>query len=113
MRVKGLLNSLLIISLVVCFSSIGKAVKDKDLVFYMSFDKKSGDMIVDDSGNGNAGTLNGDAKITKDGKYNSAVSLGGAGYVDCGNNEILNQDFPGLTIEAWVNPKALGEQAIA
>jgi hypothetical protein len=113
MRVKSLLISLLIISLAMCFSSIGRAVKDPNLIFYMSFDKTSGNTIEDESGNGNAGALKGDAQITKDGKYGSAVTLGGAGHVDCGNNKILNQAFPGLTIEAWVNPKVFGEQAVA
>jgi hypothetical protein len=113
MRVKFLLVSLVWAILVVCFSSIGGAAKDETLIFYTSFDNMSGDKIQDDSGNGSLGTLNGDAKIVKDGKYGSAVSLGGAGHVDCGNNKILNQAFPGLTIEAWVNPKVLGEQAIA
>ena len=113
MRVKNLMVSLLMISLVVCFSSIGRAVKDSDLIFYMSFDKINKDTIEDITGNGNTGTLQGDAKITKGGKYGSAVSLGGAGHVDCGNDKILNQEFPGLTIEAWVNPKVLGEQSIA
>jgi len=112
MRGKYFIASL-VVSLAVCFSSIGVAAKDQDLIFYMTFDQTNGKTIEDDSGNDNTGTLNGDAKITTDGKYKSAVSLGGAGHIDCGNNEILNQEFPGLTIEAWVNPKVLGEQSIA
>jgi hypothetical protein len=85
--------------------------KDKDMVFYMSFDKMNGDKIQDDSGNDNVGTLKGDAKIVKGGKYGSTISLEGAGYVDCGNNPILNQEFPGLTVEAWVNPKVLAPES--
>ena len=81
---------------------------DPDLVFYMSFDKVSGDGVEDDSGNGNTGTLNGDAEIVKNGKFGSALSVSGAGHVDCGNAEILNQEFPGLTIEAWIYPEVLG-----
>ena len=108
MRARHLLVSLVVTSLVVCFSSIGRAAKDPDLIFYMSFDKVSGDEIEDDSGNGSTGSLNGDAELTTNGKFGSALSLSGAGHVDCGNAEILNQDFPGLTIEAWIYPKALG-----
>lgn len=113
MSTRCLLVILLLVSLIVFFTSFGNA-KDKDLIFYMSFDKMDGDKISDDSGNGSLGTLNGDAKIVKDGKYGSAVSLSGAGHVDCGNNPILNQEFTRLTIEAWAKPKTLvPESAIA
>jgi len=97
------------IFLVICFFLISFKLyaKGKDIVFYMSFDKMAGDKIQDDSGNENFGILNGDAKIVKDGKYGSAISLEGAGHLDCGNNPILNQAFTGLTIEAWVNPKSI------
>ena len=107
-RARHLVVILLVSSLVVCFSSVGGAAKNPDLIFYMSFDNASGDEIEDDSGNGSTGFLNGDAELTADGKFGSALSLGGAGHVDCGNADILNQDFPGLTIEAWVYPTALG-----
>jgi hypothetical protein len=106
MRARRFLVSLVVASLAVCFSFIGRAASDPDLIFFMSFDKVSGDEVEDDSGNGNTGTLTGDAEITKDGKFGSALSVSGEGYVDCGNGEILNQEFPGLTIEAWVYPKA-------
>lgn len=104
---------ILLIGLLICFCllSLSVSAKDKDLIFYMSFDKMVGDKIQDDSGNDSIGTLKGDAKIVKDGKYGFAISLGGAGYVDCGNNPVLNQEFPGLTIEAWVNPKVLSPES--
>jgi hypothetical protein len=105
MNMKNVSIGLLLICF--CLLSFEVVAKDNDLIFYMSFDKMSGNKIQDDSGNENIGALNGDAKIVKDGKYGSAVSLEGAGYVDCGNNPILNQEFTGLTIEAWVNPKEL------
>jgi hypothetical protein len=107
------IKNLAIASLLVCFFllSFDVVAKDKDLVFYMSFDKMSGNKVQDDSGNENVGTLNGDAKITKSGKYGSAISLEGAGYVDCGNNPVVNQEFAGLTIEAWVNPKVLSPES--
>ena len=110
MCARYLLVIFLSVSFIVCFSSVGNA-KDKDLIFYMSFDKMKGDKIQDDSGNESIGTLKGDANIVKDGKYGSAISLGGAGYVDCENNPILNQEFTGLTIEAWVNPKVLAAES--
>ena len=111
MNVKKILIGFLLVCFGFCFLSFDVAAKDKDLVFYMSFDKMNGDKIQDDSGNDNIGTLNGDAKIVKNGKYGSAISLAGAGYVDCGNNPILNQEFTGLTVEAWVNPKVLSPES--
>jgi hypothetical protein len=87
--------------------SIGTAAQDPDLIFYMSFDHANGNTVADESGNGNTGTLKGDAEIVKDGKFGSALSVSGNGYVDCGNGDILNQDFPGLTIEAWIYPTVI------
>lgn len=104
------------VTIVILFVSVaGMAWSvDKDLVFLMSFDRLSGGSIEDLSGNGSSGTLKGDAEISKDGKFGSALSLNGKGYVDCGNKSVLNQEFQGLTIEAWIYPKSLaGIQAIA
>jgi len=88
MRVKCLLAGLIIVVFVMCLSSTGEAV-DKDLFFYMSFDKVSGNTVQDESGKDNAGILKGDAKIVNNGKYGSALSVSGAGYVDCGNEKFL------------------------
>ncbi len=65
-----------------------------------------GDEVEDDSGNGNTGTLNDDAKIVKGGRFGSALSVSGKGHIDCGNADVLNQEFPGLTVGVWVNPTA-------
>jgi len=111
MNLKKLLAEFLLVCFAFCFSSFAFAAKDKDLIFYMSFDKMVAGKVQDDSGNENVGTLTGDAKIVKNGKYGSAVSLGGAGYVDCGNNPVMNQEFTGLTLEAWAKPEVLSPES--
>jgi hypothetical protein len=113
MRVKFLLAGLVIVVFVMCLSPIGRAAVDKDLFFYLSFDRVSGNTVEDESGKGNTGTLKGDAKIVKEGKYGAALSVSGGGYVDCGNGKVLTQLFPGITMEAWIYPKALaGVQSV-
>lgn len=107
MMARYLVVSILIADLVLCFVSIVRAGEKPDLIFYMSFDNMSGNAVKDDSGNENTGALKGDSKIVKGGKFGSALSVSGEGYVDCGNREALNQAFPGLTIEAWIYPTAI------
>ena len=70
--------------------------------------------IKDESGNGNNGALVGDAAVVKDGKFGSAISVSGTGYVDCGNSEILNQEFEGITMELWARAEGFVDiQALA
>jgi len=108
MRTRCILFVFIFSTLFMCFSAIEKAnAKDQNLIFYMSFDGVSGNVVDDKSGNGNAGALKDDAKIVKEGKFGSALSVSGKGYLDCGNGESLNQQFIGLTIEVWLYPKEL------
>ena len=114
MVIRNILISLLIVGLVMYLSSNGKAASDPDLIFYMSSENANGDEVKDDSVNGNTGTLTGDAAVVKDGQFGSALSVGGTGYVDCGNEEILNQEFEGITMELWARAEAFVDiQALA
>ena len=111
MGAKCFLVGLAVASLVVCFSSVGRAVEDETLVLFMSFDKVSGDMVEDESGNGNSGILEGDAEITGDGKFGSALSVGVEGHVIVKDSPSLD-GMSELTVEMWLNVNSVKANAV-
>lgn len=97
-KMRSILSVLM--GLVVCLVAFGQA--EADLVGYWSMDEIVAGVVPDLSGNGNNGTLQGDAYL-EDAGIGSALSLDGDGdYLDCGVNSALNFRAA-LTIEAWIN----------
>jgi glucose/arabinose dehydrogenase len=77
------------------------------LVAAYSFNAGSGTTAADGSGTGNPGTISG-AAWTASGKYGAALSFNGANsWVTVGDSNSLDLTN-GLTLEAWVQPAALG-----
>src|SRR6187397_2292063 len=77
------------------------------LVGSYSFDQGSGSSLPDLSGNGNNGTIS-NATWSSSGKYGNALSFNGTNSIvtipDSNSLDLTN----GMTLEAWVNPNALG-----
>ncbi|MCK4735849.1 MAG: carboxypeptidase regulatory-like domain-containing protein, partial [Methanophagales archaeon] len=79
--------------------------EETNLIGEWHFDEGTGGIVVDSSGNGNNGTINGATWTT--GKIDSALNFDGVDdYVDCGNDASLNIT-EAITIEAWVKPELL------
>lgn len=92
-----------ILSLLMVFCAISFAIGDDSLVLYCPFEEGTGGETEDISGNENTGTLVGEAKWTKDGKYGNAIEFnGGDAYVDLGNGDSLNIIGDQITLEAWI-----------
>ncbi len=78
------------------------------LVAAYTFAEGTGGMTADVSGNGNAGALTGGTAWSTAGRFGTALSFDGV------NDLVSIADAPsidltaGMTIEAWVNPAALG-----
>jgi uncharacterized protein YjdB len=89
------------------FSSSSVATVTNGLVAAYSFNAGSGTTVADASGNGNTGTITG-ATWSAAGKYGNALSFNGTNnFVTV--NESGSLDLTGaMTLEAWVNPSALG-----
>ncbi|MFQ6044157.1 MAG: LamG domain-containing protein [Candidatus Poribacteria bacterium] len=107
---RTLLLNLVITSLVVCFSFVGRAAKDESLLLYYSFDKVKGEEVEDLSGNENIGTLQGGAEWVKDGKFGGAISFDGSSSHVRTPDEIKGlTDIPlkEFTAECWVNLREL------
>ena len=86
---------------------------EDDLVAYWSFNETNGDTASDSTGNGHDGTLLGDPKWTKDGKYGGGIEFDQVGdEVNIPFHENLNQET--FTICAWakVEPGSAGHRAV-
>jgi len=87
------------------------AAEEGALLIY-SFNEAQDKTVKDLSGNGNDGTLNGDAVWTKDGKFGGGIILDGDGdYLDCGKNDKLQLVGTDFTLAAWVYPTAISQQS--
>ncbi len=89
---------------------------DPSLVIYYSFDDV-GEIIVDQSGNGHDGTVDGDITAEPAGKYNRAAKFDGTrgpanhSYIDMDGPNFPAEDIPtsGMTLAAWVKCENTGD----
>ncbi|MFH0797187.1 MAG: LamG domain-containing protein [Candidatus Omnitrophota bacterium] len=76
--------------------------QERGLVAYWNFDEEKGDTVPDLSGNKNDGIIKGEPGRVK-GIKGKTLELDGDDYIDCGNNESLNNfGTGGITVESWV-----------
>lgn len=91
------------------------ALCDKDPVLYFRFDE-DGPLVVDYSGNGNDGVVNGEVAFAQPGVAGSAMGFGGKGEVKVNIQTPFAMQLP-LSMELWVKsglPLSPGEvQAVA
>ena len=76
------------------------------LVAAFSFDEGAGSTVSDVSGNGNNGTTH-NTTWTASGKYGSALNFNGSNAFVTVNDSASLHLSSGMTLEAWVNPKAV------
>jgi hypothetical protein len=86
------------------------AADDPSLVIYYSFDNVS-KVVIDQSGKGNDGTVQGDVTAEPNGKLNGAAKFAGSGYVDLDGDNFPAEDIPtsAITLAAWVKCENTGE----
>ncbi|WNQ10887.1 right-handed parallel beta-helix repeat-containing protein [Paenibacillus aurantius] len=77
-----------------------------DLVGHWTMDNGSGTAVSDYSGSFNNGSLSGAAWTT--GKIGGGLSFSGAGSVNVGNAQILNQDRNSFTLATWFKSTSTG-----
>lgn len=94
---------LLVASLLYLFSQAGKAVVDKSLVLYLSFDKTLKDL----SGKGNDGVFDQGNPKWEDGKFGEALLINQGDFVEIGHDSSL--DLKGAhTISFWLKWDGVG-----
>jgi hypothetical protein len=81
------------------------------LVAYWSFDEGSGNVLKDQSGTGNDGTINGKPKWI-DSNFGKAMEFDGSVYIVVPNNDSYNfKKGDSFTISLWINYVAKGDWA--
>jgi hypothetical protein len=84
-----------------------QALAGNGLVAAYSMDQGSGTSLADVSGTGNTGAISG-ATWSAGGKFGSALSFNGSGNIVTVADAASLDLTTGMTLEAWVQPSALG-----
>lgn len=100
-----------LIAVVFAISLAGSAMSDArlygGLVFLMTFDEGSGNIVHDLSGNGNHGKLEGTAGWTV-GRYGGGFYFDGSTHITIPNAEPLSLLTHPMSVGCWVNPDEMG-----
>ncbi|MBD3182572.1 hypothetical protein GF312_09790 [Candidatus Poribacteria bacterium] len=100
---KGYFIRILVILFFITITTGVYAVRDDDLLLYLSFDEGAGVEARDSSGNENHGVINGDVQWTV-GKSGKALEFAGdiTQYVEVPDDESLRFDDGPFTYTAWI-----------
>ncbi|HPC96762.1 MAG TPA: sugar-binding protein [Sedimentisphaerales bacterium] len=83
---------------------------DPSLSIYYSFDEV-GEIVPDESGNGNDGTVVGDVTGAAEGAVNGGAKFANGGYLDLDGPNVAAEDIPtsGMTLAAWIKCDNTGD----
>lgn len=87
---------------------------DPDLVLYFDYEEFKGGVVVEKSGRGHDGKINGKVTQSKDGKFGQAAHFVQGSFLDLDGPNIPKGDIPtdGMSVVAWINVEAIGDMAI-
>lgn len=89
-------------------------VLDPDLVLYFDYEDFKGDAVVEKSGHGYDGAINGKVTQSDDGKFGKAAHFVSGSFLDLDGPNIDPNDIPteGMSVVAWINVEAVSDMAI-
>lgn len=89
-------------------------VLDPDLVLYFDYEDFDGDTVVEKSGRGYDGAINGKVTQSDDGKFGKAAHFVSGSFLDLDVPNIKPEDIPteGMSVVAWINVEAIADMAI-
>lgn len=89
-------------------------VLDPDLVLYFDYEEFAGDTVVEKSGNGYDGAINGRVTQSNDGKFGKAGEFASGSFLDLDGPNIDPDHIPteGMSVVAWINVGAITDMAI-
>jgi len=90
------------------------ALLDPDLVIYFDYEEFKGDAVVDGSGRGHDGKINGKVTQVDGGKFGKAAKFVQGTFLDLDGPNIPKEDIPteGMSVVAWINVEAISDMAI-
>ncbi len=89
-------------------------VIDPDLVLYFDFEEFSATKVVEKSGNGYDGRINGNVKQSNDGKFGNAAKFAAGSFLDLDGPNVDPDHIPteGMSVVAWINVESIADMAI-
>jgi len=89
-------------------------VLDPDLVLYFDYEDFNGGTVVEKSGRGYDGEINGKVTQSNDGKFGKAAHFVTGSFLDLDGPNIRPEDIPteGMSIVAWINVEAVADMAV-
>ena len=89
-------------------------VLDPDLVLYFDYEDFTGDTVIEKSGRGYDGAIDGDVTQSNDGKFGKAGHFAAGGFLDLDGPNVKAEDIPteGMSILAWINVESVADMAI-
>ena len=89
-------------------------ILDPDLVLYFDYEDFDGDTVLEKSGRGYDGAINGDVTQSDDGKFGKAAHFASGSFLDLDGPNVKAEDIPteGMSLLAWINVEAVSDMAI-
>ena len=87
---------------------------DPDLVLYFDYEEFKGDTVIEKSGRGYDGEINGKVTQSDDGKFGKAAEFASTSFLDLDGPNIAEDDIPteGMSVVAWINVENVTDMAI-
>ncbi|MYA72748.1 LamG domain-containing protein [Candidatus Poribacteria bacterium] len=89
-------------------------ILDPDLVLYFDYEDFDGNTVLEKSGRGYDGEINGDVTQSNDGKFGKAAHFASGSFLDLDGPNVKADDIPieGMSLLAWINVEAVSDMAI-
>ena len=87
---------------------------DPDLVLYFDYEDFDGDTVLEKSGRGYDGKINGKVTQSADGKFGKAAHFAANSFLDLDGPNVKPEDVPieGMSLLAWINVESVSDMAI-
>lgn len=89
-------------------------VLDEDLIIYFDYEEFSGNKVIEQSGRGYDGVIQGKVTQSKDGKFGMAAHFASTSFLDLDGPNIKEEDIPteGMSVVVWINVESVADMAV-
>ena len=95
-------------------SGLSADVLEPDLVLYFDFEEFTATKVIEKSGRGYDGEINGKVTQSNDGKFGKAAQFTSGSFLDLDGPNINPDDIPteGMSVVAWINVESIADMAV-
>ena len=89
-------------------------ILDPDLVLYFDYEDFDGNTVLEKSGRGYDGEINGNVTQSDDGKFGKAAQFAAGSFLDLDGPNVKPEDLPieGMSLIAWINVASVSDMAL-